>query len=136
MSPSNHPFKRWLSPWLGTEPKVNLPKAFMGHDGQGKEVNCQQTPSSVSVCVRARTWETLPTVQSPIRRTPTQNLHKGLVPDSSLVGPSTGTRGGSGQRKRGGRKTAVKTEKTEVKNRTRERRLEIHRKEERKTGDI
>lgn len=42
MWPSNHwndPFKRWLSPWLGTGPKVNLPKAFMGHDRQGGEVN-------------------------------------------------------------------------------------------------
>lgn len=54
VSPSNlwnHPFKRWLSPWLGTEPKVNLPKAFTGQARQGGEANCQQTPSPERECV-------------------------------------------------------------------------------------
>lgn len=141
MSPSNlwnHTFKRWLSSWLGTEPKVNLPKAFTG---QGGEANCQQTPSpereSAYVCPRARRLAHLGNAANcvvPTRR-PSPKRAQRLSSRQLSTPPAQGVEGGTG---RGREREADSSKDREGRGggkRIKDRRLEIHRKKEKKIDD-
>ena len=128
VSPSNlwnHPFKKWLSPWRGTEPKVNLPKAFMSQDpterggelsanSMSRERERERETVCVYVCPRApaRTRGKRCQLCSPRPQTLPKTCTKAEF-QTTLYAPGTEGRGGHRERKRGGRQRAVKTAKGE-----------------------